>query len=308
MSSDSPLEQHVTRNHGTDRTPVTVIGLGRMGRALAEAFLRDGHPTTVWNRTAAKAEPLVVGGATLAASVTDAVAAGPLVVVCITDSDAVRELLDPAGGLLDGRVLVNLSTGTSQAARATAEWAAGRGAAYLDGAIMGTPAAIGTADAFVLYNGSRPAFDEHEATLRSLGAGTAYLAEDPALSALHEMAVLSLMWNTMNGFLHGAALLTRAGVAATTFAPVAKAGIETVAGWVSGYARQIDSGAYPVDDITLGAHAVAMRHLIDESAAIGVSTELPRFLTSLADRAVNAGRGDDGYVAMIEQFRTPEEK
>ncbi|MFD0476016.1 NAD(P)-binding domain-containing protein [Nonomuraea thailandensis] len=43
-------------------TPVTVIGLGSMGTALAGAFTRAGHPTTVWNRTAAKAAPLVAVG------------------------------------------------------------------------------------------------------------------------------------------------------------------------------------------------------------------------------------------------------
>jgi 3-hydroxyisobutyrate dehydrogenase-like beta-hydroxyacid dehydrogenase len=56
----------MTRNRDAGHTPVTVIGLGLMGRALATAFLRAGHPTTVWNRTPAKAEQLVAQGAKLA--------------------------------------------------------------------------------------------------------------------------------------------------------------------------------------------------------------------------------------------------
>ena len=47
----------------TSKPPVTVIGLGLMGQALAGTLLRDGHPTTVWNRTPAKAGPLVARGA-----------------------------------------------------------------------------------------------------------------------------------------------------------------------------------------------------------------------------------------------------
>ncbi|MFC0335597.1 NAD(P)-binding domain-containing protein [Paenibacillus sepulcri] len=31
--------------------PVSVIGLGMMGSALAQTFLKEGHQTTVWNRT-----------------------------------------------------------------------------------------------------------------------------------------------------------------------------------------------------------------------------------------------------------------
>ncbi|MEV1239177.1 NAD(P)-dependent oxidoreductase [Nonomuraea sp. NPDC050022] len=281
---------------------VTVIGLGLMGQALAGAFLRAGYPTTVWNRTAAKAEHLAAQGAKVADSVRDAVLASPLVVVCVSDYEAVRALLDPLGEELDGRVLVNLTSGTSLGARETAEWVTRRGGNYLDGAIMATPAAVG-AEAVLLYSGPRSAFDPHESALRSLGEGTTYLGDDHGLSALYDVAVLSLMWNILNGFLQGAALLGAAGVDATAFAPIASQGIETVNGWVSTYARQIDDGAYPAVDSTIDTHLAAMEHLIHESESLGVNAELPRFIKVLTDRAVADGHGGSGYAAMIEQFR-----
>ncbi|MEU7829757.1 NAD(P)-binding domain-containing protein [Nonomuraea sp. NPDC049129] len=281
---------------------VTVIGLGLMGQALAGAFLRGGYSTTVWNRTAAKAEHLAAQGAKVADSVRDAVLAGPLVVVCVSDYEAVHTLLDPLGEELDGRVLVNLTSGTSLGARETAEWVTRQGGAYLDGAIMATPAAVG-AEAVLLYSGPRSAFDLHESALRSLGAGTTYLGDDHGLSALYDVAVLSLMWNILNGFLQGAALLGAAGVDATAFAPIASKGIETVNGWVSAYARQIDDGAYPAVDSTIDTHLAAMEHLIHESESLGVNAELPRFIKALTDRAVADGHGGSGYAAMIEQFR-----
>ncbi|MFI9848215.1 NAD(P)-dependent oxidoreductase [Nonomuraea sp. NPDC051941] len=290
--------------NNANHTPVTVIGLGLMGQALAGAFLRAGHPTTVWNRTAAKADQLVAQGAKLAGSVGEAVAAGPLVVVCVTDYDAVHGLLDPLGAVLDGRVLVNLGSGTSQGARETAEWAARQGGAYLDGAIMAVPAEIG-ADAVITYSGPRSAFELYEPALRSLGSGTTYLGDDHTLSALHEMAVLSLMWNILNGFLQGAALLGAAGVRAGAYAPLAGKGIEIVNGWLADYAEQIDTGAYPALDSTIDTHLAAMDHLIHESESLGVSAELPRFIKALTDRAVADGRGGDGYAAMVEQFRKP---
>ncbi len=115
---------------------VTVLGLGRMGSALAAAFLAAGHSTTVWNRTPGKADELAARGARHAGSVAEAVAAAPLVVVCVADDEAVHQLLDPLDGALAGRTLVNLTTGTSAQARANAAWAKERGAAFLDGAIM----------------------------------------------------------------------------------------------------------------------------------------------------------------------------
>ncbi|WP_043615188.1 NAD(P)-dependent oxidoreductase [Nonomuraea candida] len=286
-------------NQTAEQVSVTVIGLGAMGRALAGAFLREGHRTTVWNRTAEKADELVARGAVLAGSVGEAVAASPLVVVCVTDYDAVRELLDPVD--LGDRAVVNLTSGTPGAARELA----GRVGAYLDGGIMATPAAVGTAEAVLVCSGSRAAFERYEPVLRGLGAETVYLGEDAGLAALYEVGVLGLMWSTLNGFLQGAALARAAGLDAASFAPLAVKSMESVAGWLPDYARQIDEGSYPPLDATIDVHLAAMRNLIEESESLGVSTELPRFVKALADRAVAEGRGEEGYAALVEQFGKP---
>ncbi|MEV4254203.1 NAD(P)-binding domain-containing protein [Spirillospora sp. NPDC049652] len=285
------------------RTPVTVIGLGLMGRALASAFLRAGHPTTVWNRTASKAEGLVAEGATAAASAADAVAASPLVVVCLTDHAAVRHVLDATGGW-DGRVLVNLTSGTARDAGDLAAWAERQGAAYLDGAIMAAPDLIG-GEATIVYSGPRAVYDAQATNLLSLGSEARHLGDDHTLTALHETAVLSLMWNMLNGFLHGAALLKAAGVDASAFAPLALQGVETVAAWLPGYARHVDDGEYPGLDSSLDTHVAAMRHLVETSEALGVSAELPKLIEDIAGRAVAEGRGGEGYAVLAEQFAKP---
>lgn len=293
-------------NTNAAHAPVSVIGLGLMGQALAAAFLKAGHPTTVWNRTTAKADQLVAEGATRAGSVADAVAASPLVIVCVTDYTAVRELLDPLAGALKGKAVVNLTTGTSTQARETAEWAAGAETTYLDGAIMAIPPDIATDAAVLLYSGPKAAFEEHEATLRALGAaGTTYLDTDHGLSALYDMSLLGIMWGILNGFLQGAALLGTAKVKATTFAPLANTMINVVTEYVTAYAPQIDEGKYPAGDATMTVHQDAMEHLAEESETLGINAEMPRFFKALADRAVADGHADSGYAALIEQFRKP---
>ncbi|MEU2652850.1 NAD(P)-dependent oxidoreductase [Streptomyces albidoflavus] len=285
---------------------VTVLGLGRMGGALAAAFLAAGHPTTVWNRSPGKADALVVRGARRAGSVAEAVAAAPLVVVCVADDEAVHQLLDPLEGALAGRTLVNLTTGTSAQARANAAWAKERGAAFLDGAIMAVPEDIATDDAVLLYSGPRDAFAPHEPALRALSpAGTTYLDSDPGLAALHDLSLLGIMWGVLNGFLHGAALLGTAGVRAETFAPLAARMTTVVADYVTAAAPEVDAGSHPAGDATLTVHQEAMRHLAEESEALGVNAELPRLFHLLADRAVADGHAESGYSALVEQFRKP---
>ncbi|MER7368895.1 NAD(P)-dependent oxidoreductase [Nonomuraea wenchangensis] len=292
----------------TTETSVTVIGLGLMGRALATAFLKAGHATTVWNRTSSKAGPLVAEGARLAPTVGDAVQASPLTILCLTDYPAVRELLEPLE-LLDasepaGTTLINLTSGDSAQARDTARWAAQRGARYLDGAIMAVPPAIGTAEAVILHSGPRPDFDAHKPVLDALGTAT-YLGEDPGLASLYDVAGLAMMWSVLNAWLQGTALVATAGVDAATYAPFARQLAAGVAEWLPGYAEQIDRGSFPAEVSALETDARAMAHLIAESEAAGVNAELPKLFKAMADRAIAAGHGGEQYPVLIEEFSRP---
>ncbi|MET9990602.1 NAD(P)-binding domain-containing protein [Streptomyces mutabilis] len=278
--------------------PVTVIGLGLMGKALAAAFLAAGHPTTVWNRTPGKADELVGRGAVLASSVTDALEASPLVVVCLSDAAAVRDTLGPHRAALAGRTLANLTSGTSEEARELASWTDD----YLDGAIMAVPEVIGHPEAFLLFSGAPGAFERHRDSLGRLGNAT-YFGEDAGLASLYDVALLGVMWGTLNAFLHGAALLGAAKVDASAFAPFANQWIASVTGFISAYAEQIDRGAYPAEDATLETHLATMKYLVRESAAAGIDTEWPARLQALTERAIDAGHSGAGYAGLIDVFR-----
>lgn len=119
--------------------PVTVIGLGPMGQAMAGALLRGGHPVTVWNRTPGRADALVAAGATRAADPAQAVRASPLTLLSLTDYPAMYEILGEHPDFLAGRDLVNLSSDTPEVTRAAAAWAAGHGARFATGGVMVPP-------------------------------------------------------------------------------------------------------------------------------------------------------------------------
>lgn len=90
---------------------IAFLGLGHMGAAMARRLLDAGHPLTVWNRTAAKAEPLVAAGATLAASPAEAVRDADVVITMLADPaalDAVADAVVPR--LRPGTYWVEMST------------------------------------------------------------------------------------------------------------------------------------------------------------------------------------------------------
>ena len=289
---------------GQQNPAVTVIGLGLMGSALAGAFVKAGCRTTVWNRSPGKAGPLIALGATSTATVTEAISASTLVVVCVSTYDDVREILDPVADALAGRVVVNLTSGTSTQAREMADWAARAGIGYLDGAIMSIPQGIGAPDAVLLYSGSSEAYAAHGSTLAVLGGGGGHLGADAGLASLYDVALLGVMWGVLNSFLQGAALVAAAGVKATTFAEAASTWIGGVTGFATAYAAKIDAGDYTAEDATLTTHVATMDHLIEESRAHGVPADLPTFVRALAQRGIEAGHGSDSYASMIEVFRS----
>ncbi|MFI9509713.1 NAD(P)-dependent oxidoreductase [Nocardia sp. NPDC052566] len=283
-------------------TPVTVLGLGHMGQALAGAFLKAGHPTTVWNRTAAKADRLVAEGARRASSIDDALAAGALTIVCVTDYQAMYELLGASE--LSGAMLLNLTSGSSTQARAAAGWAEQRGARYLDGAIMAIPSAIGTPEAVVLHSGPQADFDAYSSALESLGTVT-YLGPDHGLASLYDVAGLTMMWSILNAWLHGTALLRTAGIDAATYAPFAQQIATGVAEWLPGFAQQVDTNSFPAEISTLQNDVHAMDHLIEESETAGTNAELPKLIKAIATRAIAAGHGAEQYPVLIEEFSKP---
>lgn len=75
---------------------IAFLGLGRMGTELALKLVND-HELTVWNRTAAKTEPLVAAGARAAATPKEAVEGAELVITSLFGPEQVREVVIEPG-------------------------------------------------------------------------------------------------------------------------------------------------------------------------------------------------------------------
>lgn len=287
----------------TAPTPVTVIGLGAMGRALAHAFLAAGHRTTVWNRTPGRADDLAAAGALVASTVPEAVRASALTVVCVLDRQAVESVLDAAGDALAGTDVVNLTSSVPEDARALAVRVTGDGARYLDGKIMVTTPLVGTDDGLVLYGGDRGLFDDHVATLRALGPDADHLGDDHALAALHDLGMLDVFFAGVTAFLHASALVGADGVTAKDFLPYAQRVIDVLQVTMAATAEEVDTAAYPGNEDTLEMDARALDHIVETSVARGIDPTVPDLSRRLARRAIAEGHGGDGFSRVVEVLR-----
>jgi 3-hydroxyisobutyrate dehydrogenase-like beta-hydroxyacid dehydrogenase len=287
---------------GSENVPVTVLGLGPMGRALASAFLSGGHPVTVWNRTPGKAEELSGRGAAVAGSIDDAVRAGPVVVACVLDYEAVRTTLDRSPADWAGRRLVNLTSGEPAQARAMARWAVARGIAYLDGAILTPAAAIGTPSAALLYSGARDVYEAVRETMAAVGGAT-YLGDDPGHAAAYEMALLDVFAMSVTGIAHAFALASAEGIAPDRFATFARGIGGLLPGMVTGFAEQIEAGRFPGDRSTIASAVSAITHIINAAAGHGLDVGMLTAAKSVLDRAVAGGHGPEGLARLTTVVR-----
>ena len=137
------------------------IGLGAMGRAMAQNLLAAGHALTVYNRTRARAEPLRAQGARVADSPAEAAQGAEAVVTMLADDRAVEDTVlgdeGVAKGLAQGAVHVSSTTQSVDLSRrlAGAHQAAGQG--YVSAPVFGRPDAAAAKQLWVVVAGrARP--------------------------------------------------------------------------------------------------------------------------------------------------------
>lgn len=289
------------------KAPLTLLGLGAMGTALARTWLAAGHPLTVWNRTPAKAEALAAEGAVVAASPAEAVAAGGLIVVCLLDHASVGSALE--GLDLTDRDLVDLTTGTPADGRARAAWAQERGARFLDGGIMATPSMIGApaAGGYVFYSGSPALFEEHRSTLE-VPAGARFVGSDPGHAALHDVALLSAMTGLFAGISHAYALIEGEDISPKDLAPLLTEWLGAMGFFAGAAAERLVSGDFTTGvESNLAMQVTASSTLLRTAAEQGVRTELISPYLDLmrerltADPAAHAAEDTAGAITLLKR-------
>jgi 3-hydroxyisobutyrate dehydrogenase-like beta-hydroxyacid dehydrogenase len=283
----------------------TVIGLGTMGATLARLLLQNGYHVTVWNRTIAKAKPLVQAGAVLAPNVATAVSASPIIVICVHDYLATNQILDTqeVAAALTGRILIQLSTGSPQEARDSEMWAQEQGANYLDGAIQAAPSQMGRLDTPILISGAEAVFRQSETLLKILGGNVMYLGEKVGSASAMDLATLSYIYGATLGFFHGARICEVEGFQVDTYGSIVADIAPGFGEFLKHEGTVIQTGDYAVSESPLKISVEATERLVQTAQAAQINAEFPTFAAELFKRAMVAGYGDEEAAALVKVLR-----
>jgi 2-hydroxy-3-oxopropionate reductase len=196
-------------------TRVGFVGLGLMGLPMARNVLRAGYGLTVWNRTAAKARPLVEAGAEQAESPAEVARRSDVVLTMVTDSPDVEAVVAGDRGVLQGAsaglVWIDMSTISPEVTRRVGALAAEKGVVSLDAPVSGGPPGAEAGTLSIMAGGNAEIFEVCLPLLRTMGQTITRVGELGAgqvTKACNQMVIAA----TLAGIAEALVLGAKAGV------------------------------------------------------------------------------------------------
>jgi len=183
---------------------IGIAGTGKMGQAIGGRLLGLGHTLHVWNRTEARAQPLLAAGAHWAASPQALAEQADVVISLLTNEDAIESVFFGEHGLtrgpVAGKVFIEMSTVKPAKQQEMAPRVEALGAGYLECPVSGSvgPAKEGKLIGFV--GGSAATLDKVHALLSQICRRVEPVGPHGA-GAMMKLAVnlpLMVYWQTLS--------------------------------------------------------------------------------------------------------------
>lgn len=283
----------------TDKLTVSVLGTGIMGAAMARNLARAGHTVRAWNRTRAKAEPLVADGAFVADTPAEAVRGADVVLTMLHDGPATLETMRMASaGLRPGITWVQSTTAGTEAIADLADLARQHGLVFYDAPVLGTRQPAEAGQLLVLAAGPVEGRETAASVFDTVGARTVWTGEDGADGSATRLKLVANSWviATTNALGEVLALAQALGVDPQSF-------FDAIAGGPldMGYLRA-KSGLILGEQLSPAQFAVSTaakdaRLIVEAGARNGVRLDVAAASADRLERAAAQGHGDEDMAA-----------
>jgi 3-hydroxyisobutyrate dehydrogenase len=166
---------------------VGYVGLGIMGRPMAENLVKAGFEVVVWNRTRAKASPVIEAGARWADSPADVASQVQAVCVNVTDTPDVEQVIIGRHGIVEGNpgdtadlVVIDHSTISPQATREIASRLAEQGVDMLDAPVSGGDSGAKAGTLAIMVGGKPQVFERCRKIFEAVGQSIVHVGDHGA--------------------------------------------------------------------------------------------------------------------------------
>jgi 3-hydroxyisobutyrate dehydrogenase len=280
---------------------VALLGTGTMGAGMARNLATAGLEVRVWNRTAARAEPLA-DVATVAGSIRDAVDGADIVLTMLYDVDSVAAAITEAGPALgDDTVWLQQSTVGVAGTERLVALAAELGVAYVDAPVLGTRKPAEDGALVVLASGAADLRTRVQPVFDAIGSRTMWVGEAGAGTRL-KLAANAWVLTVVEGVAESLALTRDLGLDPRLF-------LEAVAGGALDAPYVGLKGAAMLDGSFEPAFALdgALKDadlILEAASGAGVEMGLMPGIRDHLARASAAGHGDLDMSATFLEHRS----
>lgn len=281
---------------------IGMIGLGLMGTAMTERLLEHGYQVDVWNRTPAKAKPLLARGARWSSN---PLADCNRVIISLYSSDIVESVVESMLAeladvqplrSLSGTIIVDTTTGVPEESLALSKRLGDLGVSYLDAPISGSSDQTRRGEATVMVGGGREAFERCADLWAILGAKVYHVGVNGSASKMKLVSNLVLGLNR--------AALAEALVFAQGIGIEPAAALDVLRGSMA-YSRVMDVKGQKMLNEDFALQARLSQHLKDVRLILdnGVKLPLSEVHCRLLEQAEAMGWGELDNCAIIKAIQ-----
>lgn len=288
---------------------VAVVGLGRMGAAMARRFAAAGHPLVVWNRDPAKAGAVAADtGATIVETAAAAAAQADVVVSSLADDRALRAVYlggdGIASGVGAGTLVIDTSTVDPSTVAEIGTAVDATGADFIDCPVSGSVATVEASALVVMAGGPEELVERAEPVLSAV-AKSVIRCGDRGAGAACKLAVNGLVHGLNLALAEALVLAEKAGVDRETAYEVFASG----AGGAPFVSYKRDAFLHPEETpVAFSLDLVAKDLDLITQLAARVGAPMGQAVTGLGivRRAIDAGMGDRDMSAVAVHLRDEE--
>lgn len=198
-----------------NKTKIGWIGLGNMGIPMSEQLIKAGYPLQVYNRSKEKENALKAMGAGIASSPAGLIQSSDIVILMVSDDQAVREIFNAENGLLSvkttGKIIINMSTVSPGVSKEMAVLLAESGHEYIDAPVSGSVKQAQEGQLVIMAGGSESTFLKVKPVLEVIGKMAMLVGETGAGNST-KLAINSLLALYAQGLAETVIFASRQGI------------------------------------------------------------------------------------------------
>ena len=279
-----------------------IVGLGRMGAAMAERLRQHGFAVTGWDQNASANQKAAAGGLRIAANARDVAAASDVIISSITEDHGARRIFAGPDGFLEadvsGKLFIEMSTLQPMTGRELAPLVAVRGARLIEAPVLGTIPQVRAGTLFAMVGGTPEDLERARPVLEKLTRRIVHMGPNGAGYAMKLAANLGL-GAYVQALAESLALGAEEGLPLEQMVDVLQESA-TACGWLKAKAAVLKGGR---DEMTLDIRT--LRKDIMSAVATGALAGVPMPLAAGALTALSAAVEGDygaGDIAELPKF------